>query len=72
MPNDSIEESLRILRKEIERLDALGLSFAASLIRVAEIELQMRLHNVSEDEVDVLSFAANAVERERRVRSRPT
>ena len=68
MPNEGIEESLRVLRKEIEKLDRLGLTFAATLIRVAEIELQMRLHNVKEDEIDVLSFAANAVELEKYAR----
>jgi len=68
MPNESIEESLCVLRKEIERLNTLGLTFAASLIRIAEIELQVRLHKVSEDEIDVLSFAANAVEQEKYAR----
>jgi len=62
---EQIRQSLLVLRSEIERLDSIGLRFAASLVRIAEVELRVRLHNLSDDEIDVLSFAAGAVERER-------
>ncbi len=65
---EQIEMSLSVLRGEIERLDSIGLRFAASLLRIAEIELQVRLHNVSDEEFDVLNFAASTVEQERRAR----
>lgn len=67
---EEIAQSLSVLRGEIERLETLGLRFAASLVRVAEIELQMRLHNMPTDEIDVLNIAASAIERERYARSR--
>lgn len=66
--NEHIEESLVVLRAEIEKLSALGLKFAASLIRIAELELEVQLHKVSADEIDILSFATNAVELERYAR----
>lgn len=65
---EAITQSLSVLRGEIERLESLGLRFAASLVRVAEIELQLRHHNVSAAEIDVLNIAASAVERERYAR----
>lgn len=67
---DKIEESALVLIHEIEKLDALGLTFAASLVRIAHLDLQMRLHNVTEEEIDLLSFAAHAVELEKRARNR--
>jgi len=70
MTEDSnITASLGVLRGEIEKLQALGLTFATALLRVVEIDLQMRLHNVGEDEIDILSFATNAIEQERYART---
>lgn len=65
---DEIERSLSVLRGEIERLDSIGLNFAASLVRIAEIELRVRLHNLSEEDIDALTLAANTVQQERHVR----
>jgi hypothetical protein len=61
---DEIEQSLFVLRREIRRLDAIGLRFAASLVRIAEVELQVRLHNVSDEDIDQLSLATIGVERD--------
>ncbi|MDE2182065.1 MAG: hypothetical protein KGJ78_03480 [Alphaproteobacteria bacterium] len=65
---DKMEESAAVLRHEIEKLDLLGLSFAASLVRIAHLDLQMRLHKVTGGEIDVLTLAANALEHERLTR----
>lgn len=62
---EGIEESLGVLRGEIQRLDSMGLKLAASLVRIAEVELQMRLYNVSREEIDVLCYAASAAEKHR-------
>lgn len=67
---DEIALSLSVLRSEIERLELLGLRFAASLVQVAEVELQMRLHHVGTEEIDILNIAASAVERERYARNK--
>ena len=68
--SEEIAHCLGVLRREIERLETLGLRFAASLVRVAEIELQMRLHNVGSGDIDVLNIAASAIERERYARTK--
>ena len=39
---DKIEASAHVLRHEIEKLDGLGLTFAASMVRIAHLDLQMR------------------------------
>ena len=62
---EQIEDVLIILRAQIEKLTELDFKFAASLIRVAELDLEVQLHRVDKREVDVLGFAANAVELER-------
>jgi len=67
---DEIALSLSVLRSEIERLELLGLRFAASLVQVAEVELQMRLHHVDAEEIDILNIAVSAVERERYARNK--
>ena len=67
---DAIAYSPSVLRCEIERLELLGLRFAASLVRVAEVELQLRLHHVGAEEIDILNIAASAVERERYARNK--
>jgi hypothetical protein len=64
-PFDSVEQCAHALLREIQKLDELGLTFAASLVRIAHLDLQMRLHNVTEEDIDVLSFAAHALEQER-------
>jgi len=66
---DKIEASAHVLRHEIEKLDGLGLTFAASLVRIAHLDLQMRLYKVTEEEIDVLSFAARVVEQEQQSRN---
>lgn len=70
-PIDKIEESSLVLRHEIEKLDELGLTFAASLVKIAHLDLQMKLHNVTEEEIDVLSFAVRVIEQEQQVRDGP-
>jgi hypothetical protein len=67
---EKIAHCLSVLRCEIEHLESLGLQFAASLVRIAEVELQMRLHNVNLDDIDLVNIAASAVERERYARQR--
>ena len=62
---DKIEESAHVLSHEIEKLDELGLTFAASLVRIAHLDLQMRLHDVTEKEIDLLSFVVNVVEQQK-------
>jgi hypothetical protein len=64
-PLDEIEQCAHVLQREIQKLDELGLPFAASLVRIAHLDLQMRLHNLTEKDIDVLSFAAHAIEQER-------
>lgn len=58
---DKIEESACVLDHEIEKLDALGLDFAAALVRIARLDLLMRLANASDEDVDLLSFAASLI-----------
>ena len=66
---DKMEESAAVLKHEIDKLDELGLSFAASLVRIAHMDLQMRLCGMTEDDVDVLSFAAMIVANETAARA---
>jgi hypothetical protein len=66
---DKIEESAYVLLHEIEKLDAQGLTLAASLVRIAHLDLQMRLHNITEKEVDLLSFVTNLAEQQRQSRA---
>ena len=70
-PSDKIEECAQVLQHEIEKLDELGLTFAASLVKIAHLDLLMRIHNVTGEEVDTLSFAINAVEQEKQARNEP-
>lgn len=73
MPPDNTDElgkSLTILGEEITKLEACGLKFAASLVRIAHLDLQMRIHNITNEEIDLLSFAVNAVEQESLARNR--
>ncbi len=65
-PLDDIEVCVRVPLHEIEKLDELGLTFAASLMRIAHLDLQMHMSNVTEEEIDVLSLAASAIKLERR------
>jgi hypothetical protein len=67
---DKIEESAQVLLHEIEKLDALGLAFAASLVRIAHLDLQMRLHDVTEKEIDLLSFVTNLAEQQKQSRAK--
>jgi hypothetical protein len=60
-----MENLLTELDRIILRLEELGLKFSAALVRIAHLDLQMRVHNISAEEVDLLSFAVNAVEQER-------
>lgn len=60
--SDKIEESALVLQHEIEKLDRLGLTFAASLVRIAHLDLQMRIHGATEKDIDLLSFVVNFVE----------
>ena len=69
MATDKIEESAHVLLHEIKKLDALGLTLAASLVRIAHLDLQMRLHNVTEKEIDLLSFVTNLAEQQRQSRA---
>jgi len=64
-PRDGIEECAQVLLHEIQKLDELGLTFTASLVRIAHLDLQMRLHDVTEADIDVLSFAVNVIEQEK-------
>lgn len=66
---DKFEESAHVLLHEIEKLDALGLTLAASLVRIAHLDLQMRLHNITEKEIDLLSFVTNLAEQQRQSRA---
>jgi ribosomal protein S13 len=66
---DKIEESAHVLLHEIEKLDSLGLTLAASLVRIAHLDLQMRLHNVTEKEIDLLSFVTNLAEQQKLTRA---
>ena len=67
---DKIEECVQILSHEIEKLDELGQTFAASLVRIAHLDLQMQLHDATEEDIDVLSFVEHALEKERLARRR--
>jgi len=67
---DKIEECVQVLSHEIAKLDELGQTFAASLVRIAHLDLQMQLHDVTEEEIDVLSFAEHALEKEKLARRR--
>lgn len=67
---DKIEECVQVLNHEIAKLDELGQTFAASLVRIAHLDLQMQLHDVTEKEIDVLSFVEHALEKERLARRR--
>ncbi len=62
---EQMRKSLSVLHGEVEHLDTLGLRFAARLVRMAEIELQVRLHNLSDEEIDLLTSAAGATEWDR-------
>lgn len=62
---DDIEQSAIVLAREIDRLERLGLQMAAFVVRIAYLDLQMRLHNVSEEEIEFLNQAAKAIERGR-------
>jgi hypothetical protein len=66
---DKMEESAAVLKHEIEKLDELGLAFAASLVRIAHMDLQMRLCGMTEEDIDVLSFAAMIVANETAARA---
>ncbi|MGA7713951.1 MAG: hypothetical protein WCA81_18810 [Rhizomicrobium sp.] len=66
---DKMEESAAALKHEIEKLDELGLSFAASLVRIAHMDLQMRLCGMTENDIDVLSFASLIVTNEMAARA---
>ena len=70
LPLDKVEECAHVLDHEIAKLDELGLTFAASLVRIAHLDLQMQIHGVTEEEIDVLSFAEHALEKERQTRKR--
>ena len=64
-PLDKIEGISNVLALEIENLDTIELTFAATLVRIALVDLQMRLHGITEKEIDVLSFAYQAIEQEK-------
>lgn len=66
---DKMEESAAVLQREFEKLDQFGLSFAASLVRVAHMDLQVRLCGMTENDIDVLSFAAMVVANETAARA---
>jgi len=63
--SDKIEESSQVLRHEIKKLDELGLTFAAALVRIADLDLQMRIHNVTDKEIDLVSFVAMLAEQQK-------
>ena len=64
-PDKRIDERAQVLSEEIRKLNELGLSFAASMVRIAYLDLQLRIHNVTEAELDMLIDAARACEMKR-------
>lgn len=65
---ESIGESLCVLEKEVERLKTLGCPVAVSLLQIAGVELQIRLHDVTENEIEALACLAIAVQQKRYAR----
>lgn len=70
-PIGKIETRVLALKHEIEKLEEAGLTFAASLVRVAQVDLQMRLCGIGDEDIDALSFAVRAVEQEKAARANP-
>lgn len=63
--NDEIEECALMLHHEIEKLDKLQLAFASSLVKLAHLDLLMRLNQVTDKDIDLLSFVENFVQQQR-------
>ena len=59
--SDELEAITLVLDLQIRKLDEQGLTFAASLLRITKLDLQMRIHGISEEEIDVLSFALHII-----------
>ena len=54
--NEKLEERARVLAGEIDKLDALGLPMAAYLVKIAHLDIQMRLHGITDEELDLVHF----------------
>ncbi|MDE2265665.1 MAG: hypothetical protein KGL29_07180 [Alphaproteobacteria bacterium] len=60
--HDEIEEVAANLERQFQKLDDMGLAFSAALVKVAHLDLQMRVHGISGEEIDIRSFALKALE----------
>jgi hypothetical protein len=60
--HDELEEVATILERQFQKLDDMGLAFPAALVKVAHLDLQMRVHGISGEEIDIRSFALQALE----------
>ncbi|MGC9954293.1 MAG: hypothetical protein ABSD21_08445 [Rhizomicrobium sp.] len=56
-----LEETALILDRQAKKLDEKGLAFAATLIRIAQVDVHMHAYGITEEEIDVLSFALQAI-----------
>jgi len=65
LDRDELEGITHVIDIQIKKLDEQQLTLPASLLRIVNLDLQMRIHGISKDEIDVLSFAAHLIEQNR-------
>jgi hypothetical protein len=56
-PPEDLEETVLTLQRMIDKLDGMGMTFPASMLRIAHLDLQMNLHDIGEDELDEFTLA---------------
>ena len=65
-PNQiALVKIVTILNLQTKKLEKSGMIMAASLLRIAQLDLQMRINGVSEKEIDALSFMLLAIEQKK-------
>ena len=62
MPKDvgRLKEIAGTLERDIDDIEALGLDFTAELLRIAKLDLLMRIHGISEEELQAFGDALSA------------
>jgi hypothetical protein len=58
---DEVEQIAIVVDLQAKKLEKRGLTLSAALLRIAHVDLQMRIHGSAEAEVDVFSFALDAI-----------
>ena len=72
LDRDELEGITHVIDIQIKKLDEQQLTLSASLLRIVNLDLQMRIHGISKDEIDVLSFAAHLIEQNRESEDKTT